>query len=174
MKRDLLYTLKNLNYLSQSDLEHIGKSVKRERLERLLNTLIVKGEVLLLKSKENKLGEEILVLGPNADKEEGEYLIKGNRKSLDEIYWNKVMGRCKRNIRKEIDELKIDLLKQYDSIENLEKRYFDISIKYHAFYNYFFNLNLNEEIKGKILVDEFEDLFNNIKEIKLIIEKAKS
>jgi len=173
MKGNLLFTLNHLNYLTTSDIESIEGKVGKKKLEKAVNQLIIQNKVLLLKKEESKKKGEILVYGPGAEEVEGELLLQEDRRSLADIYWNKVLKRFRGDIKGEARELKLEAVKHYDSLENLEKRYFDLSIKYHLFYNYFFNLNLEEEVKGKIMIENFEEVLQNVQEVRELLEKSR-
>ncbi len=165
-KEDLIYTLNFLNYLTPEDLIEIDD----KNLENLLNSLIFENKIMILKPSENKLGKELIVPGPDIQEAEGQLLIESERRDINQIYWNKVMRRFKDIILNEIKNLKIEIVKLYDTPENLEKKYFDISLKYHTFYNYFFNLNLNNELKVKIKLDKFEEILNHLQDLKNLIK----
>lgn len=171
MKEDIIFTVNSLNYLKSDDLKVISRSIPYKKLENLLNTLIIENKILLLKKEENRIDEEIFIPGPYGESEEAEILLEGeSSRDINDIYWNKLMKRVKEDIKKEIKNLKIEIIKLYDTPENLEKKYFDVSIKYHNYYSFFFNINLNKSLKMKIYLEEFEGLIGNIREIRKLLD----
>ncbi|GBE54509.1 MAG TPA: hypothetical protein ENH28_04930 [Euryarchaeota archaeon] len=171
MKEDIIFTVNSLNYLKPDDLKVIAKSIPHKKLESLLNTLIIENKILLLKKEENRISEETFIPGPYGESEEAGILLEGKRRrDINDIYWNRLMRRVKEDIKKEIKNLKIEIIKLYDTPENLEKKYFDISIKYHNYYSFFFNINLNKSLKKKVYLEEFEGLMRNIREIRKLLD----
>ncbi len=143
MKKKLQCLISQLKVAKYDELKSILEA-KDKTLRKNLQELLNERAILLIEDK--------FIPGPNIEVKEKEY----NEFEFEnrEIDWKKVANIVLKEFKEETNELKenIRLLKQEP--RKLELRYFDLSIKYHEFYRYFYNnyktdflIPLKEELK---------------------------
>ncbi len=130
-------------YLILTDLdENIKKSTFLKKLASLEN----EKKVLKIIDTEIETKTESYILGPVADVKEDTDLKKLLLEkelfpqSLRLIKWDLLSRRIFTELIDEIELLKENILKQYKDSKSLELDYFDVSLKYHEYYNFFHQL----------------------------------
>ncbi|MFQ5974736.1 MAG: hypothetical protein ACE5J5_00265 [Candidatus Hydrothermarchaeales archaeon] len=127
-------------FLILSDIE---EDLKKNTLLKNLASLEKEGKIFRIKESEIKSGNESFVLGPVAEVEEDVDIKKQLLEKelfpqpLQLIKWDLVSRRIFTQLINDIEKLKEDILKQYKDSKALELSYFDLSLKYHEYYNYF-------------------------------------
>jgi len=125
-------------------LQSIISQLKVAEYDELKSVLGVRDQTLrknleeLLKERAILLIEDKFIPGPNIEAEE-RYDLKELNLEKREIDWNKVSKVVFKELKEEIKELKDDIKLLNQEPKKLELRYFDLSIKYHEFYRYFYN-----------------------------------
>jgi hypothetical protein len=125
--------------------EHSGEVKKRTLFSKLKG---MEDENIIFKvlSDENSYGVEGYISGPNMDAED-DFEIKRilierglSARDVQGIDWRLFSSRVLNGLMGELKTLQEDLEKVYDDPKSIEMRYFDLSIKYHELYGFFFDM----------------------------------
>ncbi len=100
---------------------------------------------------ENSLSREGFISGPNSEVEEDfeiKRLIMNEFPARDSfvIDWDLLSKRTSKELLEEVKSLEEDILKKCDAPKKLEMRYFNLSIKYHELYRFFYEKNSIEPL----------------------------
>jgi hypothetical protein len=172
MKKSILAIVNELGLATAPEIESVLKEltgeVKKRTMFSNLKILEEGKKTFKLLSGENSYGVEGYIPGPNM-KAENDFNIKncvvglGLRvRDAQEIDWGLFSSRVLGKLVTDLLTLQEDLEKAYDEPKSVEMRYFDLSIRYHELYVFFF------DIYGTDFLLPAEALLN---ECKIIIDK---
>ena len=123
--------------------EHSGE-VKKRTLFSKLKGMEDEKTIFMVISDENSYGVEGYISGSNME-EEDNFEIKRiiferglSARDVQGIDWGLFSSRMLNGLMDELKTLQEDLEKVYDDPKSIEMRYFDLSIKYHELYGFFF------------------------------------
>lgn len=154
MKSKILMIVKELGFASLEEIAlilNLFGSVQKKTLKSNIQELEEERALLKIFPNENSLSCEGFVSGPNSEAEE-DFEIR--RLILNEfsvrnssvINWNLLSKRTSRELLEEVKSLKEDILKKNSASKELEMRYFDLSLKYHELYRFFYEKNSIEPL----------------------------
>jgi len=171
MKNGILAIVNELGIASTEEIEsvlrgHLGE-VKKKTLRLKLEGLEREWAIFKILAEDNSYGIEGYIAGPNTDAKD-DFDIKTlivdtglSSRDLKCVDWNLFSSRMIGAFLDDLKGLKEDLEKPYDDPKNIELRYFDLSIRYHELYGFFFDRhNTDFLVPVKTLIDEFRDQLN--------------
>jgi hypothetical protein len=149
MKKSIQAIVNELGLASAGEIESILKElsgeVKKRTLFSKLKSMEEENVIFKVLSGENSYGVEGYIPGPNL---EGEDDFETKRVVVEQglsardvqgIDWDLFSSRVLNVLMDELVALQEDLEKSYDDPKSSEMRYFDLSIRYHEFYGFFFD-----------------------------------
>ncbi len=149
MKKRILSIIKELNIATKDEIGDVltssSGSVNKNILESNIKQLENDMSIFKILSSENCLDLECYISGPNFEPSDSVEIKKVIvdmglfKKDMNSIYWEKFSKRCLKKLIFDIEELKENIIKRYKEPKKLEIDYFDLSLKYHALYGYFFD-----------------------------------
>lgn len=148
MMRRILLVIKELKIASEEELflalkDYFG-NLREKTLKGNLDLLEKDRAIFKILPDENEDNFIGYILGPNAEVEED---LEVNRlllekelfpRSLAIINWETFSKRLLNEMLVEVNDLKERIVKLYDSPKELELNYFDLSLKYHELYSFFY------------------------------------
>jgi len=147
MKDLILSVINELKVTSLDDLylilTDLDENIKKSTFLKKLVSLEKEKKVLKIINTEIETKTESYILGPVADvKEDTDFkklLLEKELfpQSLQLIKWDLLSRKIFTELIDEIELLKENILKQYKDSKSLELDYFDVSLKYHEYYNFF-------------------------------------
>ena len=147
MKNLILSAIKELKIATPDEissiLEHVNENPKKNVLLKNLSSLENDNKIFRIKKSEIETGNESYLLGPSADAEEDieikKILLEKELfpQPLELIKWDLVSRRIFTDLINDIENLKEEILTLYSDAKSLELKYFDISLKYHEYFNFF-------------------------------------
>lgn len=122
--------------------QHFG-GLKEGTFKENLRELEGEGALFRLLPGENSLNQEGFILGPEARVGEACGLKRlmvenGLAYRVEAVNWSAFSARLLEGAMGEVMELREDILRRYEDPKRLEMRYFDLSLRYHAIYGFFF------------------------------------
>ncbi|MFQ6136721.1 MAG: hypothetical protein ACE5PM_06040 [Candidatus Hydrothermarchaeales archaeon] len=147
MKDKILSIINELKVATPEDLllvlKDLDENPSKKALMNHLSSLKDSRKVFSIHEDEIEGGFDAYILGPEADVEE-DLEIKRTLlekeifpRSLTMIDWEKVSRRILTDLIGEINTLKGDILRRYKDPKTLELNYFELSLRYHEFFNFF-------------------------------------
>ena len=172
MKKSVLVIVNELCLATAAEIESVLKEltgeVKKRTLFSNLKRLEEEKKVFKLLSGENSYEVEGYIPGPNMEAED-DFDVKKvvaelglQARDTQEIDWGLFSSRVLDELVTELLTLQEDLEKAYDEPKSVEMRYFDLSIKYHELYGFFF------DVCGTTFLLPAESMLN---ECRIIIDK---
>lgn len=146
MKNKILAIVKELEFASLDEIALIFsklKSIHEKTLKSNIQELMEERALLKILPNENSLSCEGFISGPNSAVEE-DFEIKKliadelPTRDLPVISWELVSQRISTELLEEIEQLKENILKKHDTKRKLEMYYFNLSLKYHELYRFFY------------------------------------
>lgn len=149
MKKKISVIVGELGVASADDValilrEHSGE-VNRKTLSTKLRGLEKAGVIFKVLPKESPYSIEGYIGGPNLDAEDDfeiRRLVAEHGpppRDIKRVDWKSFSSRVIGPLLDELDRLREDLEKGYEDPKNIEMRYFDLSVRYHEFYGFFFD-----------------------------------
>lgn len=149
MKKSISAIVDELGFASAEEVASILKELSGEIKEKTLSLkfkeLEKENAIFKVLPTENSYGIEGYMAGPGMDEDENFEIKKlvaeqgASLRGLRGIDWKSFSSRILNAFLDNIKNLKEDLEKAYDKPENIEMRYFELSIKYHELYTFFFD-----------------------------------
>lgn len=147
MKNQILYIVGELGLALPEELrlvlaQHFG-GLNEGTFDENLRELEGEGALFRLLPGENSLNQEGFILGPEARVGESYGLKRlmvenGLAYRGEAVNWGTFSARLLEGTMGEVRGLREDILKRYEDPKRLEMRYFDLSLRYHAIYGFFF------------------------------------
>jgi hypothetical protein len=150
MKKEIQSFIKALNFVTPEELYNLlasSGSINRQTLLMNLAELEEAGAVIKILPKENSLGLEGYIPGPNIEVKNDikiqRAIIEGGaeRRDFSVVNLDKLCNRLEKSLNREAEDLKDRISNVYDDPKKLELDYFGLNIKYYAlrrfFYEYF-------------------------------------
>ena len=146
--------VKELGFASLEEIAFILNrfgSIQKKTLKSNIQELEKERALFKILMNENSLSCEGFISGPNSEVEE-DFEIKrliANEfpaRAPSIINWGLLSERISKELLKEIDDLKEDMLEKNNTPKELEMRYFDLSLRYHELYRIFYEKNSIEPI----------------------------
>ncbi len=172
MKSKILTIVKELEFASLEEialvLNRFG-GVQKKTLKSNIQELEEEKALFKILPNENSISCEGFISGPNFEVEEDfetKRLIVSEfpARDLPVIDWNLLSERISKELSEEVENLKEDILKKNSAPKELEMRYFDLSLRYHESYRFFYEKNSTEHLASikeklsecKIYLDKLE------------------
>lgn len=147
MKGQILYIVNELGLALPEELrliltQHFG-GLNEGTFDENLRALEGEAALFRLLPGENALNQDGFILGPEAKVGE----VYGLKRLMVEnglayrgeaVNWEAFSARLLEEAMAEVRELREDILKRYEDPKRLEMRYFDLALRYHAIYGFFF------------------------------------
>lgn len=149
MKKKISMIVDELGIASADDIalilqEHSGE-VNRKTLSTKLKRLEEGRVIFKVRARENPHGIEGYIAGPNLDIEndfEFKSLIAEHGpppREIQGVDWKSLSSRVIAPFLNDLGDLREDLDQGYEDPKDIEMRYFDLSIRYHELYGFFFD-----------------------------------
>jgi hypothetical protein len=149
MKKNISSIVDELGLASFDEIVSILKEmtgeVKKRTIFAKLKSMEDEKIIFKIPAGENSYKIEGYVSGPNLAAEE-DFDIKKivvdkgfSQRDVDEVNWDSFSSRLLNVLMDDLKSLQEDLEKTYDDPKTVEMRYFDLSIKYHDLYGFFFD-----------------------------------
>jgi hypothetical protein len=149
MKKSISAIVDGLGFASAEEIVSILKELSGEIKEKTLSLKFkeLEKESVIFKvlPTESSYGVEGYIAGPNMNAKD-DFEIKKlivergvPLRDLQSINWESFSSRILNAFLDNIKTLKEDLEKAYDEPKNVEMQYFELSIRYHELYNFFFD-----------------------------------
>lgn len=125
-------------------LEGYFSNLRRDTLESKIRLLKKGLSILELLDDETDLGGHSFILGPSAEVEEDQkfnnYLLEDppERRNTGTVKWDILGIRVLKEIEDALETIKEDAIGLYKTPKKIELDYFEVSIKYHQFYRFFY------------------------------------
>ena len=119
-------------------------NLRRDTLESKIRLLTKDLSLLELAEGETDLDRRSYILGPSAEVEEDQkfnnYLLEDppERRDTGTVKWDILGIRVLKEIEEALETVKEDAIGLYKPPKKIELDYFEISIKYHQFYRFFY------------------------------------
>ncbi|MDI6655228.1 MAG: hypothetical protein QME59_05005 [Candidatus Hydrothermarchaeota archaeon] len=144
--------VKELGFASLEEIALIlnkFRSVQKKTLKSNLQELEEERALFRILPDENSLSCEGFISGPNSGAEEDfeiKKLIMNEFPTRDPsiVNWDLLSKRIFGELLEEAERLKENILKKYNTQKKLEMHYFDLSLKYHELYRFFYEKNSTE------------------------------
>lgn len=171
MKSKILTIVKELEFASLEEIALILNrfgGVQKKTLKSNIQELEEEKALFKILPDENSLSCEGFVSGPNFEVEgdfETKRLIVSEflARDLPMINWNLLSQRISKELLEEVGNLKEDILKKSCAPKELEMRYFDLSLRYHELYRFFYEKNSTEPLASvKEKLDECKIYLNKL------------
>ncbi|MFH1773727.1 MAG: hypothetical protein ABH874_02065 [Methanobacteriota archaeon] len=146
--------VKELGFASLEEIALIlnnFKSVQKKTLKGNIQELEEERALFRILPDENSLSCEGFISGPNSEAEENfeiKELITSEfpTRDLSIINWNLLSKRISEELLEEAERLKESILKKYNTQKKLEMHYFNLSLRYHELYRFFYEKNSTEPL----------------------------
>jgi hypothetical protein len=149
MKPQILLIVGALGLVTVEELHQILEGyfgrVKMGTLAENLAELERRGALLRLTPEENGEGVEGYIPGPNWEGGEDlriqRLVVEGGTspRGLSSVRWEVLAERVLKESLEALEDLRESIQKGYGDPKELEMRYFDLSLRYHELYRYFFD-----------------------------------
>ncbi len=151
----------------ESILKICSREIKRKTLHLKLKELERKGIIFKIFPDENfhNLGGYILGVGDEfCDEDEIKEVVRHlgiPSRTLEHVKWKSFSERILKTLVEDIRKLNEILESSYNTIENIELKYFDLSIKYHEIFGFLFEKYENDVLNQvEILLNELRENIN--------------
>jgi len=170
MKKRISVIVNELRIASAGEIASILRcigEIKNKTLSLKLKELEKEDIVFKILPEENSYGMGGYIAGPNIE-EKDDFEIKKliveqglSSRDLQCVNWESFSSRIVNAFLGDLKRLQEDLEKLYEEPKNIEMRYFDLSIRYHEFYGFFFDrYNTDSLVPIETLLKDCRDWLN--------------